>query len=66
MGPEKRKKILLEAPPESWIAFSEDEDRVVAQGSTYEEVVAKSKENGELEPILTRTPKGWGSFILAH
>jgi hypothetical protein len=53
---------LRGAPPDAWIALSEDESRIIASGATYDEVVQKSQEMGVEEPILIKTPKNWLSF----
>lgn len=57
-----RIEALRAAPPNAWIALSEDESRIVATGTTYEEVVKKSQEAGVEEPILIKTPNDWLSF----
>lgn len=57
-----RAEVLRAAPPDSWIALSEDESRIVATGATYEEAVRKSEEAGVGEPILIKTPHKWLSF----
>jgi hypothetical protein len=59
-----RLNALRSAPPDSWIALSEDESALVASGATYEEVVAKSQEAGVSDPILIKTPKTWAPFSL--
>jgi hypothetical protein len=57
-----RAEALREAPPNTWVALSDDESRVIAIGATYEEVVKKSEEVGVKEPILIKTPSDWFSF----
>ena len=39
MSADERVKILSEAKPNSWIAFSSDESKLVASGATYSEAV---------------------------
>lgn len=65
MDAETWHKMLLEAPKDSWIAFSEDETTIVAHGSTYEEAVTKAEKNGVKDPVLVKTPKDWVKMILA-
>lgn len=65
MTPEQRLKILLGAPADSWVAFSEDETEVVAFGSSYEEAVQKAENKGITEPVLVRTPKDWRECVLS-
>ncbi len=64
MTPETRVKILVDAPPDSWVAFSEDETKVVAWGSTYEEAVSKAEQEGVTDPVLVKTPKNWSDRVL--
>ncbi len=54
-----RLEALRSAPLDSWVALSEDESRVVAVGSSYEEVVKKSESAGESDPVIVKTPKRW-------
>jgi hypothetical protein len=61
---EPRLSALRSAPPDSWIALSEDESALIAVGSTYEEVVAKSEKAGVSDPILIKTPKSWAPFSM--
>lgn len=64
MSPEARIKALRDAPPDGWVAFSSDEERLVAYGKTYEEAVTKAKKNGEPDPVLTKVPKNWSMQVL--
>jgi len=64
MSPEARIKALRAAPPDSWVAFSADEQRLVAYGKTYEEAVTKAEKNGEPDPVLTKVPKDWSMQVL--
>jgi hypothetical protein len=56
---DRRLELLRSAPPDSWIALSEDETEIVAVGSTYEEVVKNSEKKGCTDPLLIKTPKAW-------
>jgi hypothetical protein len=64
MSPEARIQALRKAPPDGWVAFSADEDRLVAYGITYEDAVAKAEENGEPDPVLVKVPKDWSMQVL--
>jgi len=64
MSPEERTQILLEARPNSWIALSEDESKVVGRGGTYTEAVEEALSNGEEDPLLIRTPEEWNDLVL--
>lgn len=64
MHPEERAKILREAPPRTWIAFSEDESELVAQAPTYEETVSLAESKGVHDPVLLMTPDSWVPMVL--
>jgi hypothetical protein len=64
MSPEARIKVLRAAPPDGWVAFSSDEERLVSYGKTYEEAVKKAEKNGETDPVLTKVPKDWSMQVL--
>jgi hypothetical protein len=63
MSAEERVRILREAKPNSWVAFSEDESKVVAYGESYSEVVKAAKSAGEKEPVIVKTPENWASKV---
>ena len=63
MSPESRIKELREAGSGTWLAFSEDESRVVATGATYDEVVQATQNAGENEPVITRVPNDWAPRV---
>ena len=62
---EERVRILREAEPNSWIALSGDESRLVASGSTYGEAVERAELQGESNPVLIKTPDSWLPQVLA-
>jgi len=64
MSREERAKTLRDAEPNSWIALSGDESKVVGKGSTYREAVDRARENGEEDPLLIKTPEAWNDLIL--
>ena len=64
MDATSRIKALRAAPPDGWVAFSADEERLVAYGRTYEEAVLKAEENGEPDPVLVKVPKDWSLQVL--
>ena len=63
MSAEERVRVLREAKPNSWVAFSEDESKVVAYGDSYAEVVKAAKSVGEKEPVIVKTPENWSSKV---
>ncbi len=64
MSSEARIKALLNAPSDGWVAFSEDEERLVAYGATYEEAVANAEKQGVMEPVLVKVPQDWTELAL--
>ncbi len=64
MSPEARIDALRKAPPDGWVAFSEDEERLVAYGLSYDEVVQKSRESGVSEPVVVKVPENWNDLAL--
>lgn len=65
MSPETRLRILREAVPGSWVAFSEDESQVVAYGNSYDEAVKAAEDAGEKEPVITRVPLDWVARVFS-
>lgn len=59
MTDEERVRILSGAKPNSWLALSSDESRVVGRGDSYEEAVADAQSHGESDPLLIRVPDSW-------
>ncbi|PYX81383.1 MAG: hypothetical protein DMG66_01760 [Acidobacteria bacterium] len=59
-----RLEILESAPPNSWVALAEDESKIIAFGSTYEEAVANSEKAGVKEPVIIKTPERWLPFAV--
>jgi hypothetical protein len=64
VSPQERALILREAQPNSWIALSEDESRVVGRGSTYAEAVKAAECEGVEDPVLVKTPDEWLPLVL--
>ena len=56
---EERNRILNEAKPNSWVAFSSDETKLVGRGDTYAEVVEDAEKHGEFDPVLVKIPDNW-------
>jgi hypothetical protein len=63
MTVDQRVRVLREAKPNSWVAFSEDESKVVAYGDSYAEVVKAAKEAGETEPLIVKIPENWNAKV---
>ena len=63
MSAEERVRLLREAKPNSWVAFSEDESKVVAYGDSYSQVIRAAESVGEKEPVIVKTPENWSSKV---
>ena len=59
MSAEERVRILSEATPNSWIAFSSDESKLVGQGDSYMAAVEDAETHGESDPVLVKIPDNW-------
>ena len=57
--PDPRLEALRKAPLDSWVALSEDESKIIAVGSTYDEVVRNSEAAGVSDPVILKTPRVW-------
>jgi hypothetical protein len=64
MAKEERLRILRESPPNTWVAFSEDESRLVGRGASYAEAVAAAEKEGVTDPLLLKTPDRWLPMVL--
>jgi len=50
-------QALQKAPSNGWIAFSEDEERLIAYGATYDEVVASAEKQGVADLVVVQVPE---------
>lgn len=58
-------KSLNEKQYESkWIALKSDSTKVIAYGSNPKKVIEEAREKGENNPVLTKVPKDYGTYIL--
>jgi predicted RNase H-like HicB family nuclease len=64
MSPQARIEALRGAPSNGWVAFSEDEERIIAYGATYDEVVASAEKNGVSELVVVKIPENWDDRVL--
>jgi len=56
MSPQAKIKAQ-KAPPNGWIAFSQDEEHLIAYGATYDEVVANAEKQGVADLIVVKMPE---------
>jgi len=59
MTDEERIRILREAKPNSWVALSSDESKVVGRGDSYEQAIEDAQQRGENDPLLIKIPDNW-------
>jgi len=55
---------LLSALSNKWVALSSDGNRIVGVADNPKGALEQAKINKEPDPILTKTPKHYGTFIL--
>jgi len=66
MSPQARIEALQKAPSNGWAAFSEDEERIVAYGATYDEVVESAGKQGVADPVVVKIPETWNDLVLGN
>jgi hypothetical protein len=57
MSPEGSIEELQAAPADGWIAFSENEERLIAYGATYDEAVANAEKQGVSDLVVVKVPE---------
>lgn len=55
---------ILKPYHNKWVALSPDKKKVVGSGDTPKQAYAASLKAGVKDPILTKTPKDYESYIL--
>jgi hypothetical protein len=56
--------LLAGIPPGTWVAISEDQEKVVATGETIELVMELARQNGHPHPFVIRIPSENLALIL--
>ena len=59
MTDDERVRILSEAKPNTWLALSSDETKIVGRGDSYSEAVEDALNHGESDPLLIKVPDNW-------
>ncbi len=49
-------ELLAGIPAGTWVAISDDQERVAGKGLTIDEALEDAKQNGEPEPYILRIP----------
>ena len=57
-------KLLESLPSGTWVAISEDQERVVGTGATIEEALQQARKKGENNPSIVGTPIDRAGLIL--
>ncbi len=55
---------ILRNYPDKWVALSGDSSKVVGVSDMPAEALQQAHSNNEPDPILTRVPKNYGTYIL--
>lgn len=55
---------LLKGHSNKWVALSSDSNKVVGVADNPREALKQAHVNKEPNPVLTKTPKHYGTFIL--
>ena len=50
-------KDVQKEPSNGWIAFSEEDERVIACGATYDEVAADAEKQGVSDLVVVKVPE---------
>ena len=61
---EQLPRLLENIPKGAWVALSHEENRVLAYGAEFQEVLRKARETGEKDPVVIRVPQTDGSALL--
>ncbi|MCJ7739875.1 DUF5678 domain-containing protein [Candidatus Microgenomates bacterium] len=59
-------KKLSEKYPNQWVAIKESTGEVVGNGKSPKEAYQKSQEKGVKEPVITKIPKDYATYILTQ
>jgi hypothetical protein len=59
-------KLLASLPPGTWVAISEDQERVVGTGATIDEALQKAKEKGGSKPSIFGVPVDSSALFCKH
>jgi hypothetical protein len=55
---------LLKGYSNKWVALSADSTKVVGVADNAGEALEQARTNKEKDPVLTKTPENYGTFIL--
>jgi S-methylmethionine-dependent homocysteine/selenocysteine methylase len=59
-----RLSLLQSAPLDKWIALTNDEKQIIAEGETFAEVATAVEEMGAHDPLILRVPEDWTPRVL--
>jgi hypothetical protein len=57
-------RLLEGLPPGTWVAISEDQERIVGTGKTIDEALQQARENGEPKASIIGVPVDPSALIL--
>ena len=62
---EKNDLTILKKYHDRWVAIEQNkENKVVGVGNTIQEALNQAKENGAINPLVTKVPSDYGTYIL--
>lgn len=57
---------LVNKYPDMWVAMKEKTGEIVGAGKTPKEAYTKSQNKGIKDPLITKIPKNFGTYVLAE
>ena len=54
----------LDRYAEQWVALSPKTRKIIASGKTLKDAISEAHKKGELDPIMTRIPKRFNTYIV--
>lgn len=57
-------KLLVGIPSGTWVAISQDQEKVVGTGNSIDEALENAKQAGEEKPFIIRVPIANSALIL--
>jgi len=59
-------QLLSKKYPNKWVAIQEKTGKVISVGISPKEVFEQSQKKGVKDPLVTKIPKEYGSYVLSQ
>ena len=59
-----KNRIELDRYAEQWVALAPKTRKIIASGKTLKDAISEAHKKGELDPIMTRIPKRFNTYIV--